>query len=83
MARGHLWSTTRLPELTQRGPARLSQPRLAALQAPLVDASELMGLAGKLWAAGRPTMRRPFSPLDIPFHRMVLSSSGNEMFAAR
>jgi DNA-binding FadR family transcriptional regulator len=55
--------------------------RLAALRAPLADASELMGLAGKLWAAGQSNDAEAFLLLDIQFHRLVLSSSGNEMFA--
>jgi DNA-binding FadR family transcriptional regulator len=55
--------------------------RLAALRAPLADASELMGLAGKLWAAGQSNDAKAFLVLDIQFHRLVLSSSGNEMFA--
>lgn len=54
--------------------------RLAALRAPLNDASELMGLAGKLWAAGRDGDTELFLKLDIEFHRLVLSASGNEMF---
>jgi DNA-binding FadR family transcriptional regulator len=55
--------------------------RLAAQRAPLDDASELMGLAGKLWAAGQANDAETFLMLDIRFHRLVLSSSGNEMFA--
>ena len=55
--------------------------RLAATRAPLASASELMGLAGKLWAAGQANDVEAFLLLDIKFHRLVLSSSGNEMFA--
>jgi DNA-binding FadR family transcriptional regulator len=55
--------------------------RLAALRAPLAGASELMGLAGKLWAAGQANDAESFLVLDIQFHRLVLLSSGNEMFA--
>lgn len=55
--------------------------RLAATRAPLADASELMGLAGKLWAAGQADDPAEFLILDIEFHRLVLASSGNEMFA--
>lgn len=54
--------------------------KLAAVRAPLADASELMGLAGKLWAAGQQGDTETFLKLDIQFHRLVLSSSGNEMF---
>ncbi|MDF9279427.1 FCD domain-containing protein, partial [Arthrobacter sp. EH-1B-1] len=53
---------------------------LAAMRAPLADASELMGLAGKLWAAGQDGDTELFLKLDIQFHHLVLSSSGNEMF---
>jgi DNA-binding FadR family transcriptional regulator len=56
--------------------------RLAATRAPLADASELMGLAGKLWAAGQSNDNgETFLALDIEFHGLVLASSGNEMFA--
>lgn len=55
--------------------------RLAALRAPLSNASELMGLAGKLWEAGKSDNPNDFLAVDIEFHRLVLSSSGNEMFA--
>jgi DNA-binding FadR family transcriptional regulator len=54
--------------------------RLAAIRAPLADASSLMGLAGKMWAAGRAGDAAEFLALDIRFHRLVLASSGNEMF---
>lgn len=54
--------------------------RLAAERAPLESASELMGLAGKLWAAGQAGDGDAFLTLDIEFHRLVLASSGNEMF---
>ncbi len=56
--------------------------RLAATRARLADASALMGLAGKLWAAGQSEEDgETFLALDIEFHRLVLASSGNEMFA--
>ncbi len=53
---------------------------LAAMRAPLASASELMGLSGKLWEAGCSGDTELFLRLDIQFHRLVLSSSGNEMF---
>lgn len=53
---------------------------LAAMRAPLASASELMGLSGKLWEAGRSGDTDLFLRLDIQFHRLVLASSGNEMF---
>lgn len=54
--------------------------RLAAIRAPLANASDLMGLAGKLWAAGEAGDQDLFLSLDIEFHRLVLESSGNELF---
>ena len=55
--------------------------RLAAVRAPLASASELMGLAGQLWAAGQVGDDEAFLRIDIEFHRVVLAASGNEMFA--
>lgn len=55
--------------------------RLAAERASLEDGSALMGLAGKLWAAGQAGDSAAFLELDIEFHQLVLASSGNEMFA--
>ena len=55
--------------------------RLAALRGPLEGASDLMGLAGKLWAAGHEGDLCRFLELDVEFHSVVLASSGNEMFA--
>lgn len=54
--------------------------RLAAERASPSDASDLIGLAGRLWAAGREGDSERFLRLDIEFHRIVLASSGNEMF---
>ena len=55
--------------------------RLAALRGTPADASELMGLAGNLWAARHTDDIEAFLILDIQFHDLVLSSSGNDMFA--
>lgn len=55
--------------------------RLAAMRSPLKQASDLMGLAGRLWAAGEVGDQEAFLELDIQFHSLVLASSGNEMFA--
>jgi len=77
------------------GPARIAQlrsltelrmavepeaARLAAVRAPLINAGDLMGIAGKLWVAGEVDNHEEFLRLDVQFHRLVLSSSGNEMF---
>ena len=55
--------------------------RLAAIRSPLANASDLVGLAGQLWAAGEAGDQEAFLLLDIRFHQLVLASSGNEMFA--
>lgn len=55
--------------------------RLAASAAQLTQASELMGIAGRLWAAGRSGAEEQFLALDIDFHRLVMEMSGNEMFS--
>lgn len=54
---------------------------LAATRAPLADASNLVGLAARMWAAGHAGEAEDFLQLDIEFHRLVLACSGNEMFA--
>jgi DNA-binding FadR family transcriptional regulator len=54
--------------------------RLAASRAGLAQASDLMGLSGRLWAAGRAGDKELFLELDIEFHSLVMVMSGNEMF---
>jgi DNA-binding FadR family transcriptional regulator len=59
------------------------EPHAAALAAERISpkqASDLVTLAGRLWAAGQEGDLDEFLRLDIEFHRLVLSSSGNEMF---
>ena len=53
---------------------------LAATRATPDAASDLVGLAAKMWAAGKAGDETEFLRLDIEFHRQVLVSSGNEMF---
>jgi DNA-binding FadR family transcriptional regulator len=53
---------------------------LAATRATHDEASDLVGLAAKMWAAGKAGNEAEFLRLDIEFHRQVLLSSGNEMF---
>jgi DNA-binding FadR family transcriptional regulator len=53
---------------------------LAATRATPDEASDLVGLAAKMWAAGKAGNEAEFLRLDIEFHRQVLLSSGNEMF---
>jgi len=54
--------------------------KLAASRGALTQASDLMGLAGRLWAAGRSGDQDEFLTLDIQFHSLVMEMSGNEMF---
>ncbi|WBB67940.1 FCD domain-containing protein [Micromonospora sp. WMMD812] len=59
------------------------EPHAAWLAAGRVDhdeASDLVGLAAKMWAAGKAGDEERFLRLDIEFHRRVLLASGNEMF---
>ncbi|WP_245724511.1 FadR/GntR family transcriptional regulator [Micromonospora citrea] len=53
---------------------------LAAERAGHDEASDLVGLAAKMWAAGKAGDEERFLQLDIEFHRRVLVASGNEMF---
>jgi DNA-binding FadR family transcriptional regulator len=53
---------------------------LAATRATPDEASDLVGVAAKMWAAGKAGNEAEFLRLDIEFHRQVLLSSGNEMF---
>ncbi|MBL6276144.1 FadR family transcriptional regulator [Micromonospora fiedleri] len=53
---------------------------LAAQRVDHDDASELVGLAAKMWAAGKAGDEERFLRLDIEFHQRVLRASGNEMF---
>lgn len=55
--------------------------RMAAIRAPLGEASELVGIAGHLWQAGKEGAAEEFLRVDAVFHGLVLKMSGNEMFA--
>lgn len=73
---------TQLRSLTElRTAIEPEAARLAAIRSPLSNASNLMSLAGQLWAAGEAGDQELFLNLDIQFHSLVLASSGNEMFA--
>lgn len=72
---GQLRSITEL-----RGAVEPEAARLAAERAGPEDASTLVGLAARMWAAGEGDDEAEFLALDIEFHRLVLASSGNEMF---
>lgn len=85
MIRWRLASPGRIAQLRSltelRSAVEPEAARLAALRGPLEGASDLMGLAGKLWAAGHEGDLDRFLELDVEFHSVVLASSGNEMFA--
>lgn len=71
-----------LRSLTElRGAIEPAAARLAATRAHLDQASELVGLAGRMWGAGKTGDLPEFVRLDLQFHRLVLEMSGNEMFA--
>ncbi|MEU6076346.1 FadR/GntR family transcriptional regulator [Micromonospora sp. NPDC047074] len=53
---------------------------LAATRVGHDEASDLVGLAAKMWAAGKAGDEERFLKLDIEFHRRILVASGNEMF---
>jgi DNA-binding FadR family transcriptional regulator len=72
---GQLRSITEL-----RGAVEPEAARLAAERATPDEASTLVGLAARMWAAGQGGDETEFLVLDIEFHRLVLASSGNEMF---
>lgn len=72
---GQLRSITEL-----RGAVEPEAARLAAERASHAAASTLVGLAARMWAAGQGEEEEEFLALDIEFHRLVLASSGNEMF---
>nr|WP_167152483.1 FCD domain-containing protein [Lysinibacter cavernae] len=60
------------------------EPQAAGLAAANISpqsASELNGIAGEMWAAGRSGDAERFLALDIRFHQLILQLSGNEMFS--
>lgn len=75
---GRLAQLRSLTEL--RGAIEPAAARLAAIRAPLNEAGELVGLAGRVWAAGKQGDSAEFLRLDLQFHQMILRLSGNEMF---
>ncbi|HEX5540290.1 MAG TPA: FadR/GntR family transcriptional regulator [Micromonospora sp.] len=82
--RWRLASTGRIAQLRSITELRTAvEPQaawLAATRATPEEASDLVGLAAKMWAAGEAGDETEFLRLDIEFHRQVLLSSGNEMF---
>lgn len=82
--RWRLASTDRIAQLRSLTELRTAvEPQaayLAAARATPDEASDLVGLAAKMWAAGKAGNEAEFLRLDIRFHGQVLLSSGNEMF---
>lgn len=54
---------------------------LAAMHAPGDGAAELMAIAARMRAVGRAGHLQEFLLLDIRYHSLVLTASGNEMFS--
>jgi DNA-binding FadR family transcriptional regulator len=82
--RWRLASAARLAQLRSitelRSAVEPQAAALAAARATPAEASDLVGLAAKMWAAGKAGDEPDFLRLDIEFHRQVLVSSRNEMF---
>ncbi|MGW0432491.1 FadR/GntR family transcriptional regulator [Micromonospora sp. NPDC003197] len=82
--RWRLTSTGRMTQLRSITELRTAvEPQaawFAAERASPDEASDLVGLAAKMWAAGKAGNEPEFLRLDIEFHRRVLLASGNEMF---
>ena len=55
--------------------------RLAADRAEPDQVSELIRLSGQMWAAGRNGDADEFLRLDVLFHQLLLTASGNDMFS--
>ncbi|MCC3273023.1 FCD domain-containing protein [Arthrobacter zhangbolii] len=55
--------------------------RLAAGRAAPGQAADLLRLSGGMWAAGKTGNAAEFLRLDVQFHQLLLTASGNEMFA--
>lgn len=55
--------------------------RLAAGRAAPGQTAELLRLSGGMWAAGKTGDAAEFLRLDVQFHQLLLTASGNDMFA--
>lgn len=82
--RWRLASADRMAQLRSISELRTAiEPHAAWLAAGRADpdaASDLVGIAAKMWAAGMGGDEERFLRLDIEFHHRVLAASGNEMF---
>lgn len=73
---------TQLRQLTElRGAIEPAAARMAATRAPRDQVSRLVSVSGRLWAAGKDGDSEGFLALDQEFHSLILTMSGNEMFA--
>lgn len=54
--------------------------RLAATRATPAQAAELVGIAGRMWAASEEGDRERFLELDVEFHALLLACSSNALF---
>lgn len=83
--RWRLASTERLAQLRSLAELRTAvEPqaaRLAAERATPDQVSELLALAGQMWAAGSNGDSEEFLRVDMQFHQLLLTASGNDMFA--
>jgi DNA-binding FadR family transcriptional regulator len=73
---------TQLRSLTElRVAVEPEAARLAAIRSPLTNTVELVDLARRMRILGEAGDRDSFLLLDVEFHRLILKSSGNEMFS--
>lgn len=73
---------TQLRELTElRNAIEPLAARLAAERSDEATRAEIVRLAAAMWAAGKTGRQQEFLALDIEFHRVVLTASGNQMIA--
>lgn len=83
--RWRLASDQRLDQLKSLSELRVAiEPhaaRLAAQQATLSMASDLVSLSAQMWAAAQSGRIDDFLEMDIKFHSLILEASGNAMFA--
>jgi DNA-binding FadR family transcriptional regulator len=83
--RWRLAGGTRVPQLRTltelRSAVEPAAAALAAERASQDEKSQLMRLAGELWAAGHDGDPEEFLRADIRFHTLLLAASGNDMFA--
>jgi DNA-binding FadR family transcriptional regulator len=71
---------TQLRELTElRNAVEPLAALLAAERASDAEREEIVRLAASMWAAGKTGRQQAFLDLDVTFHHLVLTASGNRM----